>query len=119
MNAGPAESPRRPDGPSRKLLRWCIYALAGAVVLGAVTLTGLRVFLPELGRYRPQIEAWLSRMADRQVEVGAIDVVWRGWTPVFRIEDVRLTGIEAAGDTPAEPDGAAVADTPADTPEAP
>ena len=83
-------------------------------MLGAVTLTGLRVFLPELGRYRPQVEAWLSHIADRQVEVGAIHADWRGWTPVFRIEDVRLSGIGATADTPADPDRAPAAGAPVD-----
>ena len=108
MNAGHVESPRRPDGLGRTLLRWCAYTLAGVALLGAVTLTGLRVFLPELGRHRPQIEAWLGRVADRQVEVGMIDVEWRGWTPVFRVEDVRLAGHEAAAGTSMDPDGAGV-----------
>ena len=108
MNAGHVGSPRRPDGIGRTLLRWCAYTLAGVALLGAATLTGLRVFLPELGRHRPQIEAWLSRVADRQVEVGTIDVEWRGWTPVFRVGDVRLAGSEAAADTSTtDPDGAA------------
>ena len=113
-HAGHAEPPRRTDGLGRKLLRWCAYALAGGALLGAVTLTGLRVFLPELGHYRPQVEAWLSRIADRQVEVGAIHADWRGWTPVFRIEDVRLSGIGATANPPADPDGASAVSTPVD-----
>ena len=86
--------PRRPFG--RGLLRLCACTLAGLALLGAATLAGLRVLLPEIERYRPEVEAWLSRIADRRVEFGAIDAYWRGWTPVFRIRDVRIVGDEAA-----------------------
>ena len=102
MNAG-VQPPRGTDRPGRKLLRSCAYALAGIALLGAATLAGLRVFLPELGHYRPEIEAWLSRIADRQVEFGTVDAHWRGWTPVFRIKDVRLAGNEAVAGAPADP----------------
>ena len=98
MSAGHEPPPRRKEGFGRGLLRACAYTLAGAALLGAATLGGLRMFLPELGRYRPEIEAWLSRIADRQVEFATIDAYWRGWTPVFRITDVRLAGEEARAD---------------------
>ena len=95
------ETPAAPaaGGAGRKLVRGGAYLLVGLVVLAAVALVGLRLVLPELGHYRPEIEQWLSRAADRQVEIGAVDARWRGWTPVFRIRDVRL----AAAGTPADP----------------
>ena len=103
MSAGHEQPPRREEGFGRWLLRACAYTLAGVALLGAATLGGLRMFLPELGRYRPEIEAWLSRIADRQVEFATIDAYWRGWTPVFRITDVRLAGEEARAGAPADP----------------
>ena len=103
MSAGHEQPSRREEGLGRGLLRACAYTLAGVALLGAATLGGLRMFLPELGRYRPEIEAWLSRIADRQVEFATIDAYWRGWTPVFRITDVRLAGEEARADAPADP----------------
>lgn len=99
MNA--EETPPAPaaGGAGRKLVRGVAYLLAGLVVLAAVALAGLRLLLPELDHYRPEIERWLSRAADRQVEIGAVDAQWRGWTPVFRVRDVRLAG----GEVPADP----------------
>lgn len=99
MNA--EETPPAPaaGGAGRKLVRGVAYLLAGLVVLAAVALVGLRLLLPELGQYRPEIEQWLSRAADRQVEIGTVDAQWRGWTPVFRIRDVRLAG----GEDPTDP----------------
>ena len=89
-------------GAGRKLVRVVAYLLAGLVVLAAVALVGLRLLLPELGHYRPAIEGWLSRVSDRQVEIGTIDARWRGWTPVFRLRDVRLAGGEAPVDPSAD-----------------
>ena len=95
--------PPAPAATGRKLVRRGVYLLAGLVVLAAVALVGLRLLLPELGHYRPEIEAWLSRATERQVEIGAIDARWRGWTPVFRIRDVRLAGGgTSAGGAPAD-----------------
>ena len=103
MNDEPTPPERTPDGGlARRLARWTWYTLAGLVLLCAVALAGVRVLLPELGHYRPQIEAWLSRVTERQVEIGAIDAEWRGWTPVFRIRDVRLGGGSAPPDATAD-----------------
>ena len=93
MNDEPTPPEGAPDRIlARKLLRWTWYTLAGLVLLCAAALAGVRVLLPELGHYRPQIETWLSRVTERRVEIGAIDALWRGWTPVFRIQGVRLGG---------------------------
>ena len=99
MNAEDTPPAPAAGGAGRKLVRGVAYLLAGLVVLAAVALVGLRLLLPELGHYRPEIERWLSRATDRQVEIGTVDAHWRGWTPVFRIRDVRLAG----GEVPADP----------------
>ena len=98
-SAEAAPSAPAAGGAGRKLVRGGAYLLAGLVALAAVALVGLRLLLPELGHYRPEIEQWLSRAVDRQVEIGTVDAHWRGWTPVFRITDVRLAG----GEIPADP----------------
>ena len=95
--SAPAPAPAA-GGAGRKLVRGGAYLLAGLVVFAAAALAGLRILLPELGHYRPEIERWLSRAADRPVEIGTLDARWRGWTPVFHIRDVRL-----AAETPADP----------------
>ena len=101
---GEREPPRRPpDSRGRRGLRRGAYALAGVVLLGAGALAGLRVLLPELGRYKPEIESWLSRTVERPVEFAAIEASWRGWTPVFRFRDVRLGTRTAPDGGPTEP----------------
>lgn len=103
MNADPVR-PRRPSGGfGARMLRSGAYALAGLALLGAATLAGMRILLPELGQHRPAVEQWLSGITGHRVELGTIDVHWRGWTPVFRVEDVRLAGGGDTGDTRPDP----------------
>ena len=97
MNDRRAKSRRRRERTGARVLRRCAYALAGVVALGAVAMTGLRLLLPELERYRPEIERWVSRVTERQVAFESIDAHWRGWTPVFRLNGVRLAGDGPAG----------------------
>ena len=94
-------------------MRRCAYALAGVVVLGAVAMAGLRLLLPELEHYRPEIERWVSRVTERQVAFESIDAHWRGWTLVFQLNGVRLAGdgpagAPATGDTTDNADGDAI-----------
>ena len=97
MNDRRAQSRRRRERRGRRVLRRCAYALAVVVLLGAAALTGLRLLLPELEHYRPEIEHWVSRVTERQVAFESIDAHWRGWTPVFRLDGVRLAGDGPAG----------------------
>ena len=94
-NADPAQPRRSPGGSGRTALRFCAYALAGILLPCAVVLGGARILLPEIRHYRPEIEGWVGRLAGRNVEIGTIDAYWNGWTPMFRLGDVRLAGNEA------------------------
>ena len=102
MSDDPTQAARSPPALGRKLLRWGAYLLAVVVIVAAATLAGLRLLLPELGHYRPEIERWLSHATGGQVEIGAIDAHWQGWTPVFRIREVRLAGGDAPVDAPTD-----------------
>ena len=103
MNGERVQPRRHPDSRGGKGLRWGAYALAGVVLLGAGALAGLRFLLPEIGRYKPAIESWLSRTVERPVEFAAIEADWHGWTPVFRFRDVRLGTRETTGGRPTQP----------------
>lgn len=102
MNGDETRSANARGKPARKRLRRSAYVLAGVLLLGAGTLAGVRVLLPELDHYRPHVERWLSRVSDRHVEIGTIHARWRGWTPVFRLEDIRLADRDASSGAPAD-----------------
>ena len=101
MNAGHTRPRRSPGRSGRILLRSSAYTLAGILLLCAVVLGGARIFLPEVRHYRPEIEEWIGRLVGRKIEIGEIDAYWRGWTPVFRFRDVRLSSDEAPEGAPA------------------
>ena len=101
MNAGHTRPRRSPGRSGRTLLRLSAYTLAGILLLCAAVLGGARILLPEVRHYRPEIKEWISRLVGRKVEIGEIDAYWRGWTPVFRFRDVRLSGDEAPEGAPA------------------
>ena len=93
------EPQARPDSGRRgnRLLRASLYVLVALLALGGALLGGMRLLLPEIEHLRPEIEGWVSGVFEREVRLGAIDAYWRGWTPVLRVEDVRLVDRETAG----------------------
>ena len=103
MNAEREQPRRRPDSHGRRALRWAAYALAGIALLGACALAGLRLLLPEIERYKPEIESWLTHTLEQPVEFAAVEAYWRGWIPVFRFGDVRLGARESSDGEPTEP----------------
>ncbi len=64
--------------------------LIGATIGIAVLLGVARVLLPAVEGLRPEVEVWVSGLVDRTVHIGALSADWQGWTPVLRLEDVRL-----------------------------
>ena len=81
----------------RRLLLACWYLLTGLVVLGAVLLSIARVVLPMMDEYRLQLQTWASSTIGYPVEVGKLDIAWRGWGPELRLEDFTLR--DATGET--------------------
>ena len=79
-----------------RLPRLSLYVLVAVLAIGGALLGGLRFLLPEIRHLRPEIEGWVSGVFEREVRLGAIDAYWRGWTPVLRVEDVRLVNGESA-----------------------
>ena len=81
----------------RRLLLACWYLLTGLVVLGAVLLSVARLVLPMMDEYRLQLQTWAGNNIGYPVEVGKLDLAWRGWGPELRLEDFTLR--DAAGNT--------------------
>ena len=69
--------------------------LVTLLVLIAMALTAARVWVPELGVYRLEIEQAASQALHKQVSIGRMEASWRGLNPVIRLKDVEL--IDPAG----------------------
>lgn len=81
----------------RRLLLACWYLVTGLAVLGAVLLSVARLVLPMMDEYRVQLQTWAGSNIGYPVEVGKLNVAWRGWGPELRLEDFTLR--DAAGKT--------------------
>lgn len=67
---------------------WPLFA--AVVVLLAVALTLARLWLPEAGQYREDIQRWVSEYTGLPVTIGAIHVQWRGLSPRLALDDICL-----------------------------
>ncbi|MEX2354108.1 MAG: DUF3971 domain-containing protein, partial [Gammaproteobacteria bacterium] len=67
-----------------------VYVIGVCVLLIAVIATGVRLFLPDIGMYRSEIEAWVSNYTDLPVAIHTIEADWQGWTPRLYLDDIDL-----------------------------
>jgi uncharacterized protein (TIGR02099 family) len=65
---------------------WVAAAIITLALLGA----GLRLWLPSLQSYRPDVEAWLGATLGGPVSIGTLSGTWYGWAPQIRVQDLRL-----------------------------
>lgn len=80
----------RPGRLAWGLLRAVGWTSAGVVIGAAVLLTVLRLALPLAAGYRAAIEDRVGAYLGRPVEIGAMEVEWRGLGPRLRLEDLRV-----------------------------
>lgn len=64
--------------------------VATAVITLALLGLGLRLWLPSLQSYRPDVEAWLGATLGGPVSIGTLSGSWHGWAPQVRVKDLRL-----------------------------
>lgn len=77
----------------RRVLRWTGWVLLLAYFLfGAVLLATRWWILPQIDRFRPDIEALASRATGTQIQIGAIEAGWDTIQPQFALADVRIIG---------------------------
>lgn len=63
-----------------------------SVLLLALLTGAARISLPFVGAYRAQIETFVSDYLGRPVEIGSLDMSWRGFGPRLLLDDVVLDG---------------------------
>jgi len=67
-----------------------LYGVAICVLVTAVAVTIIRLALPDIGSYRSEIEAWVSRYTGLPVVIRSIEAEWSGWIPRLYLEDIEL-----------------------------
>lgn len=75
----------------RRALRWLLLGVAGLwLVLLSLWLVLHWAILPNVDRWRPELEARASQWTGSSVRIGALSVRTSGWMPVLELRDVRL-----------------------------
>jgi len=73
------------------LTRTLLWGALALVALGALGAAALRyLVLPNIGEYREEIAAAISRAANQQVTIGAVDAAWDEVRPRLALRDVRV-----------------------------
>ncbi len=75
-------------------MRTVWMVLACVIIAVAWLLTIVRVVTPHLLQPKPDIEARVSALLGKQVEIAAVRAVWRGISPVLLMQDVRILSAE-------------------------
>jgi len=77
----------------RRVVRWTGWVLLLAYFLFGLVLLATRWWiLPQIDRFRPDLEAMASRATGTYVQIGAIEAGWDSIKPTFTLSDVRITG---------------------------
>ncbi|MGR5240906.1 YhdP family protein [Photobacterium damselae] len=73
-----------------KLARALLWLIVGGAVFSAITITGLRVTLPYIDRYQPQLTAWAEQQIGLPISVGTVNGRWFNAGPEFTLSNVAL-----------------------------
>jgi uncharacterized protein (TIGR02099 family) len=77
----------------RATLRFAFWSVVVAYfAFGALLLVTRYYVLPRIDHWRPQIEGVASRVLKGHVAIGRLEAGWRGFSPHFSLDDVRVTG---------------------------
>lgn len=79
---------------ARRVLRlfyhFGVYAIGVVVLLAAVTVTIIRLVLPDIGIYRGEVEAWVSHYMGYPVAIHSLNATWYGWIPHLHLSNIDL-----------------------------
>jgi len=64
--------------------------IAVLVIVAGLSAASVRVLFPNADRYRGDLESWLVQLVGQPVAIGSLEAEWRGWGPVFRINDIKV-----------------------------
>ncbi len=67
-----------------------VYVVGVVVLIAAITVTMIRLLLPDIGAYKDQVEAGVSRYMGSPVLIDSIQADWRGWVPHLHLAGITL-----------------------------
>lgn len=75
----------------RRLPGILLIALATSIVIVALLVSGLRLILPQLDAWRPEVLDKVSRLAGRPVEASQLQASWQNFGPTLEVRDLKTT----------------------------
>ena len=75
----------------RRFVHYAVYVVGGIVILLSLIALAVRfLIMPEIGRYRPEIEASASKAVGMPVKIQALHADWVRFNPHITLENVSL-----------------------------
>lgn len=59
-------------------------------IVAAISISVVRLMLPDIAQHRESIESWLSDISSRPVQIGEVSASWQGWAPKINIKNLTL-----------------------------
>ncbi|UPQ88309.1 YhdP family protein [Vibrio sinaloensis] len=80
-----------------RITRFFLGLLVTVLVLLAMAVTGLRIALPKLNHFQPQIQAWVNQSTGLEFEISDIHGFWRNTHPSISLRGVAADTPESSG----------------------
>ncbi len=77
----------------RRLWTWTVTTVASTLVLAALVVGVFRLSVLVAPSYKQDIERWVAQVMNRPVEIGDMDLTWRGLRPTLKFTEVALQGV--------------------------
>jgi len=74
----------------RLCLNYLIYVVVSLLVIAAILLSLVRLALPAIDEYKPDIELWVSGLIGQQIHIATLDAAWYGLEPQLVLKGVQL-----------------------------
>ncbi|MFM2591026.1 YhdP family protein [Vibrio sp. TBV020] len=80
-----------------RLTRFLLWLTVTVLVVLAIAVTGLRIALPQLNHFQPQIQAWVNQGSGLNFEISGIHGFWRNTHPSISLQGVKAQTPESSG----------------------
>ncbi|KJY82058.1 membrane protein [Vibrio galatheae] len=82
---------------STRLIRLLLWLTVTLLVTLAIAVTALRIALPQLNHFQPQIQTWINQGVGLDFEVADIKGFWRNTHPSISLQNVKANLPESSG----------------------
>lgn len=85
------------NSTATRLTRFLLWLTVTVLVVLAIAVTGLRIALPKLNHFQPQIQSWVNQGSGLEFEISSIHGFWRNTHPSISLQGVKANTPESSG----------------------